>query len=90
MHTAAPVTLKLPIGQTTAVPLVDPAGHEYPAVHRPLHCAVTCPADEPYQPASHGPEHVGVVSPVAAPYCPLGHALQFAAPTGENWPAGHS
>ncbi len=39
-HDPEPATLNRPAGQIDTVELVDPAGHAYPAVHRPLQVAV--------------------------------------------------
>jgi hypothetical protein len=47
----APVRLYWPAGHVTAVALVDPAGHVYPAAQFPEHPADANPVTLPYSPA---------------------------------------
>jgi hypothetical protein len=44
LHDPAPARLYRPGGHIDAVALVEPTGHTYPAVHRPLHTAEFKPA----------------------------------------------
>ena len=88
-HVPAPPTLYCPTAQPTAVALVDPVGHEYPAAHGPLHADVASPGDAPKRPASHGPLHAAVVNSGVAPYRPALQLLQIAAPGREYCPGEH-
>ncbi len=47
VHDAAAPTLKVPPGHCTAVGLVDPAGHAYPALHAPVQEDVLSPRVAP-------------------------------------------
>ncbi len=66
-HTPAPLSLYLPGGHCTAVALVDPAGHEYPAVQLPLHWVVFNPLVAPNLPAGHEALQSGFVLPAVSP-----------------------
>ncbi len=61
LHVDAPELLNCPKGHTDAVPLVDPAGHAYPAVQSPLHADVFIAGVAPYSPAAHAVH--GFISP---------------------------
>ena len=52
-HTPRPPALYVPGWHSTAVELVDPAGHAYPAPHGPEHVAKGRPVAPPYVPAGH-------------------------------------
>ncbi len=74
VHVPAPLALYVPRGHCTAVPLVDPAGHAYPAVHVPLHIDDDDrPVSLAHFPAAH---RVQLVLPVALVYCPGLHGTQ--------------
>ena len=66
-----PATLYVPDGHSTAVELVLPAGHAYPALHTPLHDADGKHVSLPYVPPGHT---VQVAAPPAL-YLPAGHAV---------------
>ncbi len=53
VHAAAPAALNLPTGHTTAVALVDPAGHTYPAAQRSLQKGLTRYMEPPHLPGLH-------------------------------------
>ena len=72
VHVAALPTEYWPAGHSTAVALVEPAGHAYPAAHGPLHVGTDIPLAAPYRPASHGPLHRDDGSASVPPYCPGG------------------
>jgi hypothetical protein len=57
----------VPAVHTTAVALVEPAGHAYPGLHDPEHEALVRPATAPYVPGGHWAVQAAVVRPVAAP-----------------------
>ncbi len=61
LHNPARESLNCPKGHTDAVPLVDPAGHAYPAVQSPLHADVFIAGVAPYSPAAHAVH--GFISP---------------------------
>jgi hypothetical protein len=88
LHTLAPLRLYLPTPHNSAVALVDPAAHAYPAVHGPVHVAVVEPDDDPYSPAGH------VVHTPAPPtlYVPAPHSTTVALvdPAGHAYPAAHA
>ncbi len=90
LHTPDPPTLYQPGLHTTAVALVEPAGHAYPALQFPTHVGDATPDTSPNRPAGHTPVQVGVVRPDVDPYRP---ALQFVhtpAPARLYVPGGHS
>lgn len=62
----APASLYWPAAHKTAVALVEPGGHTYPAVQSPVQVDTVEPAT-PYLPALQLPEHAVVVSPAVAP-----------------------
>lgn len=100
MHAAAPTALNCPGPHNTAVALVEPAGHAYPAVHSPEQAAEVSPGVAPYTPPGHSPEHDALYSPGLAPYDPTEQLLQLTpvlyVPTGHEdelalmLPAGHT
>ena len=53
VHTADRLTLYVPTGHSSAVALVLPAAHAYPAVQLPLHAAVAAPGVAPNVPPGH-------------------------------------
>ena len=53
LHAAAPPVLYCPAAHGTAVALVDPAGHAYPAAHGPLHDDVVSDVALPNVPPGH-------------------------------------
>jgi hypothetical protein len=63
----APLELYCPTEHITALPLVDPAGHAYPAMHAPSHDDDDSPLTDPKRPAAHCPLQPAVVSPVLLP-----------------------
>jgi hypothetical protein len=84
----APALLNCPAGQVDTLPLVDPAGHAYPAVQTPLHADVFIAAVAPNCPATQAlhvdaPELLNCPArqvDTAALVDPAGHlypALQF-------------
>ena len=52
LHTPAPAREYVPAGQLTAVELVDPAGHTYPALQLPEHAATDMADVDPYRPGA--------------------------------------
>ncbi len=74
VQVALPVKLYLPGGHATAVELLDPAGHMYPAWHGPLHDAFARAEMDPYKPAV---QFVQAAAPGRL-YCPGGHAAWVA------------
>jgi hypothetical protein len=89
VHTPAPARLYVPGLHCNVVPLVDPAGQAYPAMHAPEHVEAVRPEKEPKRPGSHGPEHDGDVAAGLLPYVPAGHMLQAKAPSKLYLPVGH-
>ena len=76
----APLELYCPTAHITAVALVDPAGHAYPALHAPSHSDHDDPALPPYSPAGQF-----VQDPAeACEYVPAAHstAVAFVEPGG--------
>jgi hypothetical protein len=53
MQYPEPWELNKPVGHRTAVAVIEPAEHTYPAAHGPVHNDVVKPAVSPYRPASH-------------------------------------
>ena len=51
-----------PAAHTSAVSLVDPAGHAYPALQLPVHDDTLSPDSDPYRPTSHMPLQLALVS----------------------------
>ncbi len=84
----APGPLKVPAGQGTAVVLVDPGGHVYPAAHTPAHPAVAlnAPDSVPNCPLGHAP-HVDCM--LSAVNRPGGHSVHGASPPEPYRPLGH-
>ena len=86
MQAPAPAPLYVPGRHGNAVPLVDPGGHAYPAVHDDVH-AVARPVAAENRPASHC---VGVALP-AAQKAPAGHTVHVVElSVALYWPAGQS
>jgi hypothetical protein len=85
LHNDAPSTLYVPAGQATAVALVDPGGHAYPAVQGPEHELLVSALALPNTPPGHG------VHNDAPPrlYVPTGQATAEALvdPGGHAYPA---
>ena len=76
-----PGRLYVPATHATAVGLVEPAGHAYPALQLPVHAAADVkPAVKLYRPAAHAPLHDAFVQASLSPNRPAGHALQLPAP----------
>ena len=67
LHKPAPAAVNDPTGHSTAVELVLPAGHAYPAVQLPEHDGVHKPDTAPNVPPGHRPVQADVASPVLAP-----------------------
>jgi hypothetical protein len=88
LHELAPDRLYVPGPHCTAVPLVDPAGHAYPAVQPPEQPAVARPDDDPYRPAAHR------LHELAPPTlnCPATHmaAVGLTDPAAHAYPAEHA
>ena len=76
VHTLAPAKLYCPALHCTAVALVDPAAHAYPAAHGPLQLLFVAPLTFPYRPASHTPLQPGP-APTPLLYRPAGHDTQL-------------
>jgi hypothetical protein len=89
VHSPAPALLKLPAGHSNAVAVTEPAGHAYPAVHRPLHRDEFMPMVAPKRPAGQKPLQVGRPRAGESPYRPAGHMVHADDPATLNWPAGH-
>ena len=88
LHTPAPAREYVPAGQLTAVELVDPAGHTYPALQLPEHAATDMADVDPYRP---GAQFVHTPAP-ATLYRPAGHiaAVAFVDPAAHAYPAVQS
>ncbi len=71
VHSPAPATLKEPAGHTTAVALVDPAGHAYPALQGPEQALAGAAGPLPNRP---GAQRVHTPLP-AEDHVPAGHGL---------------
>jgi hypothetical protein len=85
VHEPAPDRENVPGWQLTAVALVDPAGHAYPAAQLPLHVGKGMAADAPYSPAEQS-----VHTPLPdREYLPGGQADTVALedPAGQAYPA---
>jgi hypothetical protein len=89
LQEVAPDRLNVPTGQITAVALVEPTGHEYPAEQGPEQVHDTWPGVDPYLPPGHCAVHDAVVRPVVSPYSPGLHMLHDAAPDRLYVPSGH-
>lgn len=89
-HVPAPAREYDPAGHCTAVALVEPAGHAYPAEQFPEHAALVRPETAPKDPAGHSPEHVGTVRAGPEPYVPGGHWVHSLAPAPLYVPAEHT
>jgi hypothetical protein len=91
VHEAAPAAwLYSPGWHGTEVPLVEPAGHRYPALQLPVHDAEVRPGAPPYKPAGHSPLQLAVERPVELPYVPKGQLVHAPAPPTEYVPRGQS
>ena len=88
-HAPAPPNAYWPATHGTAVPLVEPSGHAYPALHAPEHDDEVRPETAPNRPLGHGPLHDAVAVTAVVPYRPAAHAEQFPAPAREYCPGGH-
>ena len=86
-HTPAPALLYRPAGHAVAVPLVEPAGHAYPAVQVPVQFGDGIAVVLPNLPAGHG---VQLCTPTAL-YVPIGHGdpVPLMEPAGQKYPATH-
>ena len=80
VHVPDPDKLKAPGGHCSAVELVEPAGHAYPAVQFPSHDAFVSPREAPKLPAGQAAEHAGEVNAEALPKAPGGHSEHALAP----------
>jgi hypothetical protein len=89
VHVPTPPTENRPGGHCTAVALVLPAGHAYPATHAPLQPAVVSAGSAPYKPAGQGPLHAAVGVASVAPYSPGAQSTQTNAPARLYLPLGH-
>jgi hypothetical protein len=78
-----------PVGHATAVVMVLPAGHAYPAVQFPEQAGLVSPEAAPKVPAGQGPLQAGELVPGTAPYRPALQLLQAIAPARLYVPAGH-
>ena len=90
VHVADPATLNCPAAHSTCDGDVEPRGHAYPALHKPLQFDDDWPDELLKRPAAHAPLHEAVVSIVASPYSPMEHAVHAVAPAREYWPAEHA
>ncbi len=85
VHPAAPGPLYCPAWHSTAVALVDPAGHACPAAQSPVHVGRATPEVLPNDPPGHG-VHPAAPGPL---YWPAGHstAVALVDPAGQAYPA---
>ena len=81
-HADAPAREYCPTAQLDAVPLVDPAGHAYPAVQPPEHADEDRPVVSPYLPRGHD---VHEEAPLRE-YVPVAHTMSV----GVVDPPGHA
>ena len=86
LHSPAPPVLYMPTGHSTAVPLLDPAGHAYPARHSKVQTLVR-PLPPLYVPAG---QSLQAPAPASA-YLPAGHFFNVpdVDPAGHSYPAEH-
>ncbi len=89
MHDPAPPRLYVPGEHCTAVALVDPAAHAYPAEHGPEQLVELRPEVTPYLPARQAPLQASVVSPKESPYRPGLHCVHDPAPPRLYVPGEH-
>ena len=90
VHTLALALEYHPGVHATAVTLVVPVAHAYPAKHGPTHWLVIWPDTLPYRPPLHSPLQLAVVRPVELPNVPAGHGLHTPAPARLYRPALHT
>ncbi len=85
VQAAAPAREYCPTAQLDAVPLVDPAGHAYPAVQPPEHADEDRPVVSPYLPLGHD---VHEEAPLRE-YVPVAHTMSVGVvdPPGHAYPA---
>ena len=85
MQLPDPLTLYWPAPHSTAVLLVDPTGHAYPALQLPEQLAVGRPAVPPNRPAGQSTQALHPDSE----YRPTAHSVQLLVPPALQVPAAH-
>ena len=74
----------------TAVGVVDPQGHAYPALQLPEHSGEDRPDIAPCVPAGHGAVQLALAKPIVDPYRPAAQSVHTPDPDTLYFPTGHT